>query len=178
MGVFLTAVSIGMGLVSTIFQNQALGDQNAALAEQNALDEIELTRQQEEVNKQSGERKSDIARQADASFASMIVAMADGGGAGGVNQLRLGGDIGSIEGIDLARIEGNRRRQVESIQSRKEGSVITARSQIKSNVSQGIGNTISFLGSTATTLATRPKTTTTTTTTSNRQPGRRPNVRK
>ncbi len=145
----LAAVSIGMGLVSTIFGNRALGEQNQAFAEQNALNQVELTRQQEEVNQQSAEQKSDIARRADADFALMIVAMADGGGAGGVNQLRLGADIGSIEGIDLARIEGNRRRQVESIQSRKEGSTISTRSRIKSNVSKGLGNTLSFLGGSA-----------------------------
>ncbi len=151
--VALLAVSVGMALVSTIAQNQALGAQNQAFADQNALEQKELTRQQEEVGAQAAERKSDTARRADADFASMIVAMAEGGGAGGVNQLRLGADIGSIEGIDLARIEGNRRRQVESIQSRKEGSTIRTRSQIKSNVSKGRANTIKFLGSSASSAA-------------------------
>ncbi len=151
--VALLAISVGLALAATVEQNKALGEQNQAFAEQNALEQAELTRQQEEVGAQAQEQKSDTARRADASFASMIVAMADGGGAGGVNQLRLGADIGSIEGIDLARIEGNRRRQVESIQSRKEGSTIRTRSRIKANVSKGRANTLSFLSSTASSSA-------------------------
>ncbi len=151
--VVLAAITIGMSLASTLSKNQALGDQNRAFAEENALQQLELTRQQEQVNVQAGERKSDTARRADADFALMIVSMADGGGAGGVNQLRFGADIGGIEGIDLARIEGNRRRQVESIQSRKEGSTIRTRSRIKANVSKGRGNILSFLGGAASSAA-------------------------
>ncbi len=176
----LIGISVAMMAVSTMFQNQALGDQNKALAEQNRLDQEELTRQQEEVNDQSDEQKSDTARRADADFASMIVAMADGGGAGGVNQLRLGVDIGGIEGINLARIEGNRRRQVESIQAQKQGSTISTRSQIKGNVNQGRINTINFLGSAAGAAAGGVGTgmQTTKSTAGGRQPGRGPNVRR
>ncbi len=149
----LMAVSIGMSLMSVVAQNKALGDQNKAIAEQNALEQEELTRQQEEVNDQSQEKKSDMVRKADGQFASMIVAMADGGGAGGINQLRLGADIGGIEGMNLARIEGNRRRQVESIQASKATATVGTAARIRANRSQGKINTINFIGGAASTIS-------------------------
>ncbi len=149
----MSAISIGMAAVSTIFQNQALSAQNQAFAEEQRLNQIEVTRQQTEANVRAKQDQSDVSRRADASFASMIVAMADGGGAGGVNEIRLGADVGSIEGIDLARIEGNRRRQVEALQSNKELGTIKTKSAIKANVNKGLSNTFSFLGSAASTIA-------------------------
>lgn len=79
----------------------------------------ELTRQQNEANRKSEEDKSDRARQGDKQFASAIAAMEAIGGAGSQDEARFGTEISGNAGLDLARIEGNRRREVQSLQAAK-----------------------------------------------------------
>jgi hypothetical protein len=47
----------------------------------------------------------------------MTVAMETLGGAGSQNEARLGREIAGVAALDIARIEGNRRRQVEALES-------------------------------------------------------------
>jgi hypothetical protein len=96
-----------------------LGDKKESkAAEQQSQDEqVEVQRQQVQATEISQGEKSDRAIAADRQIASMTVAMETLGGAGSQNEARLGREIAGVAALDIARIEGNRRRQVEALES-------------------------------------------------------------
>ncbi len=93
--------------VQGIMGVMAAGQQASAAQEvaDREVAELERQKEEEEINERS--KRSDRAREADREFATMIVSMADNGGAGTGNAARFAGEIGFISGIDLARISGN-----------------------------------------------------------------------
>lgn len=105
-------VSTGFGFIQSWKEQEAIREDA-----KNQMDEA--TRQQKEANLRAQEERSDRARQADKQFASAMVAMEAIGGAGSQNEKRAGDEISGHAGIDLARIEGNRRRQVDALQAAK-----------------------------------------------------------
>src|SRR5690606_22709142 len=95
-----------MGL-STREQNKALAEESMAAQQQANLEIEELDRQRKQESLIAQEKKADRVREADQKTASMVAALADVGGAGTVNESRFAEEIGFLEGLDLARIEGN-----------------------------------------------------------------------
>ena len=130
----LIIASVALSGIQMMAQNAALDDQAEAAREQANAEIEELDRQRHEEAKVAQEKKADRVRQADKEVASLVVAMADRGGAGGTNEDRLVGEVGGYEGLDLARIEGNKHRKIESLHA----SQIAAR-----NRALNIGDTIS-----------------------------------
>lgn len=120
----LLLAQVGFSFLSSMQEQSAIKDQ--ANAAQN-----ELTRQQKEANLQAAEEKSERARAADKQFASAIVAMEAIGGAGSQNEQQALGEIAGNAGLDLARIEGNRRRQVSALQAEKRSVRDKAKGAIK-----------------------------------------------
>ena len=87
---------------------------NATFVERDA----ELTRQQDESNRLADEDRSDVVRRADQELGSLRVAMGELG-ASATSQAALLSEIGAVEGINLGRIEGNRKNSIESLQAGK-----------------------------------------------------------
>ncbi len=153
-----TALLVGGALLSLVSavgtaraENEAAQASIDSQAAQTALEVEELGRQQDAANEIAQEDKSDAVREADAQFASMIVALADGGGAGSINQARSAVEIGFTEGVNVARIEGNRRREVAAKQSGKRGSVNRLTDTNKAAKIKSRAATTRFLGSVAST---------------------------
>ena len=119
MGQALIALTGGFKLAGMMEQNEALDDEAQAAADQADLEIQELDRQRRQASAIAQERKADRVITADRQFASMIAAMADNGGHGTQNEARFGAEIGFYEGLDLARIEGNRKREIEALHSKQ-----------------------------------------------------------
>jgi hypothetical protein len=136
---FLLA-STGVSLLKSVQEQKAAEDQFEA-------ENKEFTRQQEEANLIAQERKSERALAADKQFASMVASMESLGGAGSQDEARLAAEIGGNAGLDLSRIEGNRRREVKSLQASKGAARETAQARIKASQ-------LKFLGSVAKTGST------------------------
>ena len=134
--------SLGFGFLSSMQEQQA--------AEQSAKDEIdELYRQQQEANKAAQEQKSDRAREGDKLYASALVAMETVGGAGSQNEARIAAEISGNTGLDLARIEGNRRREVgalrASMRAARKGAASAIRASQANFLGSALGATSSYL---------------------------------
>lgn len=151
----LAIVSSGISLFGASKQKSAEKAATRAniesVEEQTELEIEELFRQQEFLIEKAQEDKSDRVREADALFASMIVAMADGGGAGSINQVRFGVEIGFNEGIDIARIESNRRREIEARQSGKQAALNRLKDAKRAGGIRNKASSARFLGSIAST---------------------------
>jgi hypothetical protein len=129
-------IMIGLSLVQSLQEQSAIEDQ--AEAEQN-----ELTRQQEQANTRAQEDRSERAIAADRQMASITAGFeATGGGMGSGNAARALQEEGGAAGLDLARIEGNRRREVGALQSEKKSSAQKANAEIQKSQ-------LKFLGSAA-----------------------------
>jgi hypothetical protein len=114
------AISVASAAMQAKGQADAAQAQIDAAGRQAQLDADEQFRQAGIANKQAQADKSATVRAADASMASMIVGM---GGAGGINTVRSAAEIGFTEGVDLARIEGNRQRQVGGNRARTQSAI-------------------------------------------------------
>lgn len=86
-----------------------------AAAANNAAAQTELTREQNETNRVSGEEKSDRQRAFEKDLGAIRVASAEGFGMGD----RFAQQSGYIFGTDLSRIESNRKGQIASLQAKK-----------------------------------------------------------
>jgi len=106
----------------------------------------EAARQQGEANLQAQSEKSDRQAQADRELSSMLVAFEAAGGAGSANVTRAAGDIGGVAGLDLARIEANRRNRVASLQSEKKSAAQKAKASITGALVSGAGQAFSIAG--------------------------------
>lgn len=118
-----TAIILGVAAAVSV-----AGTVSAAGAQVDAADDNTkiLTQEQKRLNVVAQEQRSDRARAASQDFASMTVALSESGGADGQNAARFGGEINYLSGLDLARIEGNRRNQVEGAQREKDSVVASA----------------------------------------------------
>lgn len=147
--IVLMAISTVMAMKANQAQNDALDAANAAAADQAELDILELDRQRDFVDRKAATDKAEGVRISDATTASMLVAMADMGGIGTVNEARLDAEVGFYEGIDLARIEGNRNREGESLRAKQVFAKNNALNIITQNKAQQKVNTYNFLSSSA-----------------------------
>jgi len=137
-----------MSGIQTAQANRAEQQQQQARNEAAQARNKELERQQEEADLQAQEQKSDRARQTDAQIATMLAQQADTG-ATGAAIARLGGGFAGVGGLDIARIESNRRsgelsRHAEAISIVKETNFANKQSQARQRA-----NTVSFFGDTA-----------------------------
>jgi len=122
----MMAVSMAMAAKAQQEQEKALAEQSKAAAIQAESEIKELDRQREFVDEEAATQKSARVREADRMEASMLVGMADMGGEGSANEARLSQEVGFYEGLDIARLEGNRTRQAESLKSQQVSAKNTA----------------------------------------------------
>lgn len=141
----LIIAAIAMAAMATAAANKGLDKDTDAAADHANLKIKELDRQRKQESKIAQEVKADRVRQADKQQASMIAALADVGGAGTDNESRFAGEIGLYEGLDIARIEGNRRRKIEALHSEQTAARNFALSVAAQNKSQKKVNTFNFL---------------------------------
>lgn len=114
-GLALSAVSS----FASIGQAQAqAGAAKKAAAANYQLQSEELTRRQKEENRLAAEKKSDVIRKADQQLGAVRTAQAEMG-ASPVSFMRLFSEVGGVEGLDLSRIEGNRKNTIEALQAGK-----------------------------------------------------------
>lgn len=123
----MAIVSFAMMAAQAIASNMQAKQQaemNERHSEQNKdLAITEATRQQTEVNRVTTEEKSDRARQADRELATLRVLGGEVGGSTGVYQ-RMVQELGYFEGMDISRIEGNRKAQIDALQSDKKSAMV------------------------------------------------------
>ncbi|MBP5855681.1 hypothetical protein KAJ83_01570 [Marivibrio halodurans] len=129
----ISAVTTAVGSFASYKQAQNAADmrkdaarREANMAEEVAMDNFarqqeELTERQEQVDEASEEKKSDLARKADAEFAALQAQMASGGGVlGTTNALRIANEQRYLQGVDVGRIERQRQREIDALQKDKE----------------------------------------------------------
>lgn len=145
----LMGVSLAMAAKAASEQNKALGAASEAAARQAEGEIQELDRQREFVNQKKAGEKAARVREAERDEAAMLVGMDDRGGGGTSNVARLAAEVGYYEGIDIARLEGNRVRQNESLKSRQVASKNNALNIIEQNKYKAKSNTFKFLSSAA-----------------------------
>lgn len=139
----LMAAQIGMSVISAGAGMGAARAESAAATERSRQEWQEFHRQQEEATNRAREEKSARASEADKLMGQMLAVMADNGGSGTQNESRFAGEIGYLEGLDLAKIEGNRRREVDALKSQQTASAWRALNIISSagaTAQQGIWN--------------------------------------
>ena len=130
MGVpLLLAASTGFSFLSSMQQQGEIEDQVRN-------EQKEFARQQREANLQAQEEKSERARVADKQFASAITAMEALGGAGSQDEARIGAEIAGNAGLDISRIEGNRRRQVAALQGASKAATKEGKAAIRATQAQ------------------------------------------
>ncbi len=142
-----TLAKVAFSAFSTIQQNKALDEENRRAADQSNLEIQELDRQRDEEIEIAQGKKAERVREADRLNASNIAALADVGGGGTSNEARFAGEVGFYEGIDLAIIEGNRRRKAESLLSSQVASRTRALNTFATNRSKQKSNSLGFFGS-------------------------------
>lgn len=138
-GLAISAIGTASQIISG---NKTARDQARAIAANQEYVNNALTVQQQQAIEQSDQEKSDRAKEADRQLSSLRVISGEAGGLGTVNYTRQAGEIASFEGIDIARIEANRDRTIQSLQSQKEGGAITARSQLREVSSRSSQSTV------------------------------------
>lgn len=138
-----------LNAVSTFAQNAAIDDQSANVAESANRQIAELDRQRKEASLIAQEKKADRVREADKVTASIIASLSEVGGAGTANESRFVQEAGFYEGLDLARIEGNRRREVESLRAEQQAVRSRGLNIIQRNRSRQQSNLFGFLTDTA-----------------------------
>ena len=147
------AISIAASAAAASEQKKALAAANVAAGEQADLEIEELNRQRGFVNEEAALQKAGRVRESDRMHATMMVGMADMGGADSVNAGRLSQEVGYYEGIDIARLEGNRVRQVESLKAKQQFAKNKAINIGTQNSAKSKQVTYSFLSSAAKTGA-------------------------
>ena len=143
----LTLASLAFKAFSTIQANKAQDQIAQQAVAQSDAEVIELQRQRDERSEIAQEEKADRVREADQQFASMVTRLADVGGAGTQNEARFAQEIGGFEGLDVARIESNRRRDVESIKSRQQVSQSRALDTVAATKGRKKANSLGFISS-------------------------------
>lgn len=146
-GLVLSAVTSFAGIA----QANASAKAQAKAQEQNlAFKQEEATRQQRRVNEIAKEKKSDVIRRAESELGTVRAMVGDVGG-GGNSLVRLLGEIGATEGLDLSRIEGNRSEDIESLQASKKSASLEYSNNLATIYSQKqaaiTGEVFGFIGS-------------------------------
>lgn len=131
-----------------IMQNKALADEASARNEAAKRQNEELMRQRQRENEIAAAKKSDAARKADRELASTLTILGEQGGGEGASA-RAAGEVGGILGLDIARIEGNRRERNEARRSQGIAIVADAKANTKAAKTKAIGNVFSFVGKSA-----------------------------
>ena len=144
---FTIFLGVTLGFLQMQMQKKAIAAQAKFANEQSQLEIDEFNRQQDEADLIAAEKKSDRVRQADKEIASITASLSEVGALGTVNELRAVGEQGFLEGLDIARIEGNRRREVASLQAAKRASATGARSSAAVGKIKSKAAGIRFLGS-------------------------------
>lgn len=97
--------------------------------------DADILRQQNETNTQSNEQKGDRAMQADRDLAMLRVVNGERGASANTAS-RFAGQTGYFEGLDIHRIEANRKSQIAGLQSSKEANQAAAEQKERGN--QGV----------------------------------------
>lgn len=140
-------IQAGVSLVSGIMEASAARQDYEAAGEQHAAEVAELTRQQQEEAQIAQQRRDARSIQADEDVASIVVAMEGGGG---LNTLALVGEVGGMEGLDLAAINATARSKISSLQARKTQSGLIMQDTQRRASTRGASATLNFLGGVAT----------------------------
>jgi hypothetical protein len=149
----MMAISIAMSAMAAKAENERLEAESEAAARQAEADIREGDRQRDFVDDEAARKKSARVREAERDEATMQVHMDDRGGEGTTNQTRMSAEVAAYEGIDIARLEGNRVRQGESIKSQQQAAKNQALNIATQNKSRAKANTYKFLSSSAKTAA-------------------------
>jgi len=145
LGIGLSVFQGVMGIASAGSQAKAAASAaNAQFEQQNR----ELTEQQKQADEDSRQKKGDRAREADRELSTLRVIAGETGGLGTVNSSRLSGEAAYFEGLDVARIESNRSREVAALQRRKEYAHDDASRAAKSASANARSSAISAVAST------------------------------
>lgn len=144
---FFAAASFLVSAVGAKSQASAAASQARAQADQARLQIAEFDRQQDEVEAIAAEKKSDRVRAADKEIGSIVASLSEVGALGTVNELRFVQEAGFLEGLDVARIESNRRREVAGLEASKEAAAGGARASIGLAKTRTQAAAIQFLGS-------------------------------
>jgi hypothetical protein len=113
------AIAIAMAAASAAMSAQAQRANNRVIEHNMRTAQEEATEQQKQVNKQAEEAKGDRTREADREIASLRVLAAEGAGLGSVGSNRLIQEAGFFSGMDIARIESNRKTNIDALQRSK-----------------------------------------------------------
>lgn len=103
----ILVVMLAMTAIQTAMSMKAASDQQKSAEAAARRQQDELKRQQRRADLVAQEQKSDKAREADREIGAIMAAAADNGSSGAAIA-RMVGDVGGIEGLDVARIESNR----------------------------------------------------------------------
>ena len=148
----LMAGSIAMKGMETGAKNKSAQAKQTAANQATARQIAELQRQTERDKGVAAEQKSDRAKELDRKIGSIMAAGADGG-ATGYNIGASAGAEGAVKGLDISRIESNRR-------DRAEGRFAESTSLIEENRARKIqtkneirSNNIAFFSSAVSTVA-------------------------
>jgi len=90
-------------------------------AHKQAKSEIkQIERQMKAKAEETQAKKADRAAAADRTLASISVAMAEQGGGGSDNERRMLDEAAYLEGVDIARLEANRTREIDALSAEGE----------------------------------------------------------
>lgn len=153
----VTAVTAATSAAAKGAQNQALQSQLNAQGEAAQAQINELSRQRQEASKQGQEEKSERARRGDKEVASILAAMAEVGGGGTQVAGRLTAEAAGDTALDLARVEGNRQRRVQSLFSQQEAAFRSVGNLAAENKAKANANRIAFFGDVASSAASGAK---------------------
>lgn len=108
---------VGMSAINAGASMKAAHATGKAATARSAIEWQEYHRQKLETTAQAQGDKSARARQADKDMGMLLAVMADNGAAGTLNESAFAGEIGFLEGLDITKIEGNRKRKIEALSS-------------------------------------------------------------
>ena len=143
--------SLAMSALQTGAQNRAARQQQTAANEATQRQVDELQRQTERDSEVAAEEKSDRARELDREVGSIVAAGADGG-ATNFNLAASGGAAGAVAGLDIARIESNRRERAESRFSSATSAVEENKARQQQTKNTISSNNLSFFASAVSTV--------------------------
>jgi hypothetical protein len=137
MAIGMLIASVFTGFLSSLQEQDAIKDEDKA-------NQKELDRQQGEANRIKQEERSERTLEADRQMASITAGFeAIGGGADSGNQARKSNEEAGAAGLDLARIESNRRSEIGSLQADKITSAQKAKGAIKRSQARFMSNSLS-----------------------------------
>jgi len=120
MAVAAIIVAAAAAVMGGVFTAMELADKVERAGEEGNAQIDEINRQRRELEDQEQEQKAERIAEADRQHAQVVAAMAElGGGGMAANEARFIGEVGGMEGLDLARIAGNANRQHKAMYSQQ-----------------------------------------------------------